>query len=367
MNKNKTPLLSFPYILMLLGVLSTACSVALPLWKLSGSGVDEFKSILGSLGISFKTDGSMLSACSIPVIGELATMVLVCIIIVCLATLVFVLLRKPILVVVTNFVSIIVCVITANTIINIIPNVIIPFVTNLAKEVVSTEASDGSGFMDKLKDMANGVIDFASAKSTEVIVSELESLEIHINPGLAVFVWSVGSVLGIVGAVLALKAKSQLRSATEQETFNAAETPLAVEQFQKPQEQEESKIRTVIPQEEKVITPTEQQSPIPVVASFADQHRGMKVSVQNREVLIGRDREANIVYKDGTAGVSGRHCKLSYDQGLGKFVLTDLGSTYGTFLSDGRKLQPNVPQALKPGDSFYVGDKNNVLRVELNA
>ena len=47
------------------------------------------------------------------------------------------------------------------------------------------------------------------------------------------------------------------------------------------------------------------------------------------------------------------------------FTLTDLNSSYGTFLINGLKINANTPVNLKPGDSFYVGDKANILKVEV--
>ena len=56
---------------------------------------------------------------------------------------------------------------------------------------------------------------------------------------------------------------------------------------------------------------------------------------------------------------------MSWSEPTGEFLLTDLKSTYGTFLSGGQKLTPGVPCRLRPGDVFYLGDPENALRVEL--
>lgn len=47
----------------------------------------------------------------------------------------------------------------------------------------------------------------------------------------------------------------------------------------------------------------------------------------------------------------------------GKVLLMDLGSTYGTFLSDGTKLEPNKPYYLNYGQSFYLVDPANTFRI----
>ncbi len=102
------------------------------------------------------------------------------------------------------------------------------------------------------------------------------------------------------------------------------------------------------------------------IRSMAVQHNGLALVVGAAPIMIGRDpANCKLVYVEGTTGVSGRHCSVSYDAAAGEFIVTDMRSTYGTFLLGGQKLNANVPCRLKPGDSFYVGDKANVIRLEL--
>lgn len=76
----------------------------------------------------------------------------------------------------------------------------------------------------------------------------------------------------------------------------------------------------------------------------------------NGQVRIGRDPGSNdLVYPNGAPGISGRHCVVSLVGG--QVMLTDLGSSYGTFLAGGRKLLPNQPVALRVGDRFYLGSE----------
>jgi len=46
-------------------------------------------------------------------------------------------------------------------------------------------------------------------------------------------------------------------------------------------------------------------------------------------------------------------------------VLTDLHSSYGTFLANGQKLTPGVPHNLKARDSFYLGEAENTLYLDM--
>lgn len=104
----------------------------------------------------------------------------------------------------------------------------------------------------------------------------------------------------------------------------------------------------------------------PVIRSLSAQHRGMRVEINNQPILIGRSKsDCSIVFAENTPGVSGRHCSVAWDAASSNFVLTDLGSTYGTYLQGGQKLNPGVPYNLKAGESFYLGEINNMLSVNL--
>lgn len=103
-----------------------------------------------------------------------------------------------------------------------------------------------------------------------------------------------------------------------------------------------------------------------VIRSMSAQHAGKAFPVGKAPVIIGRNaKECVVVYKEETPGVSGKHCSIYYRSDTGVFTLTDLNSSYGTFLSNGMKLTANSPVNLKSGDSFYVGDKANVIKVEV--
>jgi large conductance mechanosensitive channel protein len=128
------------------------------------------------------------------------------------------------------------------------------------------------------------------------------------------------------------------------------------------------------PQAAQQAAPQPMPGPIPQAApqkramlrSMSTQHGGQTFPVGSTPVMIGRDPSScTIVYREGTAGVSGKHCQVQFDAGSGNFIITDLRSSYGTFLMNGTKLPANTPYQLKAGDSFYVGDKQNVIRTEL--
>ena len=51
--------------------------------------------------------------------------------------------------------------------------------------------------------------------------------------------------------------------------------------------------------------------------------------------------------------------------GEGVFVLTDLNSTYGTFLANGQRVVQGTPAKLPPKSAFYLGEAENTVYVDL--
>ena len=111
----------------------------------------------------------------------------------------------------------------------------------------------------------------------------------------------------------------------------------------------------------------EKSAASPVLRSLSPQHGGMVVQLHHQQpVQIGRDSATcRLVYQDGTPGVSSHHCQVYYDEREKVFVVTDLNSTYGTFLAGGQRLQPNAPTKLPPRSSFYLGEVDNTVYVDL--
>lgn len=104
--------------------------------------------------------------------------------------------------------------------------------------------------------------------------------------------------------------------------------------------------------------------PKAMLCSLSSQHRGMKVSVGEGQVVIGRASSCQIRFQEGTPGVSRQHCSVYWDAIKKEFVLTDMQSSYGTFLGNGQRLNPGIAYYLKPGDCFYLGERANEIRTE---
>ncbi len=105
----------------------------------------------------------------------------------------------------------------------------------------------------------------------------------------------------------------------------------------------------------------------PMVRSLAAQHNGASFALSSGPITVGRDASAcKIVYQAGTPGISGKHCTIEYRPSQNVFIVTDLNSSYGSFLANGTKMEPNRHYSFNPGDSFFVGDKANELRFEVH-
>ncbi len=79
-------------------------------------------------------------------------------------------------------------------------------------------------------------------------------------------------------------------------------------------------------------------------------------------VTIGCGSQNTLAMPEGTAGVSHRYCMLTAGR-TGEVQLTDLGSTYGTFLGSGQKLNANSPVTLHRGDTFWLGSRDQMFRI----
>lgn len=98
------------------------------------------------------------------------------------------------------------------------------------------------------------------------------------------------------------------------------------------------------------------------------QIRGMsgmfegKTFALTETIRFGRSPQNQVVYLQNTKGISGEHCELSMENG--RIILRDLGSTYGTFLGNGSKLNERVSYKVKEGDIFYLAESSQSFRIE---
>lgn len=103
----------------------------------------------------------------------------------------------------------------------------------------------------------------------------------------------------------------------------------------------------------------------PVVCPMSPQFRGERIRLSSQETYVaGRSSECRICYGNDAPGVSGRHCAITWDSAAGEFIVKDMNSSYGTFLSDGTRLNPDRICRLRPGSSIFLGGRANEIRLE---
>ena len=91
------------------------------------------------------------------------------------------------------------------------------------------------------------------------------------------------------------------------------------------------------------------------VTGVAGEYKGRELEL-DKKLVFGRDsKRCNVVLPVDAEGVSGLHCELS-EKG-GKLYLKDLGSTYGTFVNNGLKVDAGTAVELSAGDVFYLGSE----------
>lgn len=101
------------------------------------------------------------------------------------------------------------------------------------------------------------------------------------------------------------------------------------------------------------------------VTASGKLNTGKRYELHSGDSLIfGRDRhKANVAFPPDTKGISSVHCEIKVKDGVP--VLIDRNSTYGTFFSNGTKLEPNVPYKIKGHVKFYLAGKDNQFDIRL--
>ena len=83
----------------------------------------------------------------------------------------------------------------------------------------------------------------------------------------------------------------------------------------------------------------------------------------DERINFGRSSRNQVAFTEEDRAISGSHCALYKENG--SVYLMDLGSSNGTFMSNGSRLKPNRPYRLKRGDSFFlVNQKYTFVIVE---
>lgn len=89
-----------------------------------------------------------------------------------------------------------------------------------------------------------------------------------------------------------------------------------------------------------------------------------KTYTQGRDgrIIFGRQPSCQVFFGESDENVSGNHCVLFKQDGAA--MLMDLGSTNGTYLEDGTRLEENAAYALHAGERFYLVNKDYMFMIK---
>lgn len=80
-------------------------------------------------------------------------------------------------------------------------------------------------------------------------------------------------------------------------------------------------------------------------------------------LFIGRAQGNQVCLPSDMGGISRQHCRIHYDGR--RWVLTDLNSSYGTYIQGAGKLTPGSGHFLVSGDIFYLASKQQAFRITI--
>jgi hypothetical protein len=112
--------------------------------------------------------------------------------------------------------------------------------------------------------------------------------------------------------------------------------------------------------------PSESGRPEPRLCGIAGDFLGRHFRITDRPLVLGRDpAQCGLVFRMDAAEISRKHCSLAYHPEKGLFLLQDHGSSNGTFLHDGRRLEPYIVYELRPGERFSLSGGRHWFEVRV--
>jgi len=187
----------------------------------------------------------------------------------------------------------------------------------------------------------------------------------------------LGGIGGLIGTVRRRSEKKEEPQSTDENGLQPAPAPAFQAEPQPYVPPQPVQPQSVQPQPVPPTSPWNVPPQAPSVAprpssqdSAVLRLRGVKGALNGRTypigtggLTIGRSADNTVAFPGDTKGVSREHCRVYWSRGV--LMLMDVGSSYGTALEGKGKLAANSPIALKCGDIFYVGSKDQAFRVEM--
>ncbi|MBB6674469.1 FHA domain-containing protein [Cohnella nanjingensis] len=104
----------------------------------------------------------------------------------------------------------------------------------------------------------------------------------------------------------------------------------------------------------------------PRLCGLQGEFAGASFKLSARPLSIGRDAaQCGLVFPFDSGEISRKHCSLRYEAERGAFLLEDHGSSNGTFLPDGSRLQAGERYELRPGERFALSGGLHLFEVRV--
>jgi hypothetical protein len=102
----------------------------------------------------------------------------------------------------------------------------------------------------------------------------------------------------------------------------------------------------------------------PRVCGIEGEHAGSCYRVLERRLSFGRDpTQCSILFPYEAGEISRMHCSLRFKEESRIFILEDHGSSNGTFLANGERLQPGLSYELRGGDRFSLSGNAHLFEI----
>lgn len=104
----------------------------------------------------------------------------------------------------------------------------------------------------------------------------------------------------------------------------------------------------------------------PVLRGISGPYANATMPMDDKPIAIGRDAKVcQLVMPSDADDIGRRHCTVRWDRANGTFLLEDCWTTNGTFLGNGEMIEPAKPKSIKPGDQFYLANRQYQFEVAL--
>lgn len=104
----------------------------------------------------------------------------------------------------------------------------------------------------------------------------------------------------------------------------------------------------------------------PVLRGISGPYANATMPMNDKPIAIGRDANiCQLVMPSDATDIGRRHCTVRWDRTTGTFLLEDCWTTNGTFLGNGEIIKPDKPRYIKPGDQFYLANRQYQFEVAL--